>query len=462
MKRKTSNRTVTRKFRVLSKLVFELGQPVAVYWRTDDQERPEFYAGTISRISDDSIDVEMNFGGIETIDKEDWDGISVLSKPLTKKTVYYKADVAKLRIKSVTKTTPVMNQSEEKPISKFGTLTEAMNADILTISPSDKPKFSRKGRELEKMAYDAIKMGDPNIFEKVKDYYPNTMGFIRDQIAEKADVIKLVDSKYLFKNATVSFKEWVADSVNDDNDSPFLTALKYDNAAKENGLEIAWNDSFPDEDIRPTNDYQGAVIKDSETIARIRIRDDGSSTVYKFDEGKEILRVEESGGMYLANLKTKFDQSYFTVMETLAEGATQSEEHTPDPVAVAKTDKAYKFKYATEEFKDVASDSINKDDYSLFLTAKKFDLAAKRNGCTIEWGYVADKDVVFGEYNGLVKYRGEPIGRIVIGDDGKAPIYVGKTGSTRLTYDSGRGIMINTDGYDREYDEVMVSLKSGG
>lgn len=52
---------------------------------------------------------------------------------------------------------------------------------------------------------------------------------------------------------------------------------------------------------------------------------------------------------------------------------------------IAAVDAAYKFESATDSFKLWLHESLNKADYSPFVTAKAMDEAAKRHGATVEW-----------------------------------------------------------------------------
>lgn len=56
---------------------------------------------------------------------------------------------------------------------------------------------------------------------------------------------------------------------------------------------------------------------------------------------------------------------------------------------IAAVDEAYRFTNATDDFKRWLAESVLKDDYSPFVTAKGMDEAAKRHGAEIEWGEFA-------------------------------------------------------------------------
>jgi len=56
-----------------------------------------------------------------------------------------------------------------------------------------------------------------------------------------------------------------------------------------------------------------------------------------------------------------------------------------DADKIAAVDAAYPFESATDGFKLWLHESLNKADYSPFVTAKAMDEAVKRHGATVEW-----------------------------------------------------------------------------
>lgn len=162
---------------------------------------------------------------------------------------------------------------------------------------------------------------------------------------------------------------------------------------------------------------------------------------------------------------------------------------TVDADKIAAVDAAYTFESATDTFKLWLHESLDKPDYSPFVTAKAIDEAAKRHGATVEWGRFSDGAALDGAgsvatleadaeiseadigatfdveevaldgaharamamdgvdpagFVGKIKLSGELIGRVDIGDDGKAMIYVGPAGEQRVTRDGG-GEALYTD-----------------
>jgi hypothetical protein len=70
-------------------------------------------------------------------------------------------------------------------------------------------------------------------------------------------------------------------------------------------------------------------------------------------------------------------------------GVIEAQTEKTDAEKIAAVDDAYRFTSATDEFKLWLAESVLKDDYSPFLTAKGMDEAAKRHGAEIEWGEFA-------------------------------------------------------------------------
>lgn len=155
---------------------------------------------------------------------------------------------------------------------------------------------------------------------------------------------------------------------------------------------------------------------------------------------------------------------------------------------VERVNAAYSFN-ADDDFKEWLAESVDKTEQSPFLTAKAMDEAAKRNGADIEWGFFGgmskeDESHLFGKaldsvegdseadiaiidedelgatftpdsgddavfdsvvldgvdqdgYVGKILKGGVVVGRIDMGDDGKALVFVGESGDTRVKFASG-------------------------
>ncbi|QFY42989.1 hypothetical protein F6R98_10485 [Candidatus Methylospira mobilis] len=125
-------------------------------------------------------------------------------------------------------------------------------------------------------------------------------------------------------------------------------------------------------------------------------------------------------------------------------------------------DAAYLFANATDEFKEWLSEYLKKPDYSPFVTAREMDQAAKRNGASVDWGVFSgtDQDIDSDGYVGEVKKGGEIVGRIDIGNDGKAMVFVGATGDQRVVFPSGVEAVYSDDDAIEMVD-VLFSTQSG-
>jgi hypothetical protein len=106
-----------------------------------------------------------------------------------------------------------------------------------------------------------------------------------------------------------------------------------------------------------------------------------------------------------------------------------------EPVELTDAQKAdaidaiYKFT-APESFKAWVWESRDKTDYSPFVTAKAMDEEAKRLGAAVRW---LDPDGGKGHVGEIVR-GGAVAGRIDMGGDGKAMVFVGTEGDQRVSY----------------------------
>ncbi len=143
---------------------------------------------------------------------------------------------------------------------------------------------------------------------------------IRDNSSndKRSKAEKLVDAAYKFDNATDLFKEFVSDSINDDDYSPFLSAKTIDEAIKASGLSVAWG--------IPTVDG-GEVSKDGAIVARVDIGGDGKSMIFVGAEGDTRVGASEGEGfMYTADLTEHKRMVAALVRATGATGATDAGE----------------------------------------------------------------------------------------------------------------------------------------
>lgn len=134
-------------------------------------------------------------------------------------------------------------------------------------------------------------------------------------------------------------------------------------------------------------------------------------------------------------------------------GEEENQDEMTDAQKIELVNKAYRFADATDEFKLFAGgpqlEKANerkslriKASYDPLSTAVAMDKAAKKQGFKIEWQmfHEPDNDMV-----GRVYKENEEVGRISMGVDGKAMVYVGASGDTRVTTPSGIRAMFSDD-----------------
>lgn len=129
----------------------------------------------------------------------------------------------------------------------------------------------------------------------------------------------------------------------------------------------------------------------------------------------------------------------------VAKADREANPSTPDPTPedlAAKADAAYRFATATTEFKAWVSESIEQEDYSPFASAKAMDKQAQAGGAAIAWDYNDDDESV---PIGVITRGGATIGRVDMGDDGKAMVFVGAEGEERVKTPSGATYFYSDD-----------------
>lgn len=206
--------------------------------------------------------------------------------------------------------------------------------------------------------------------------------------------------------------------------------------------------------VLPTkDDIQESIEEEDMDMTPVMDAVDDSQAFALIGEGAQILKgLDESA------------DSFFTDLGRLREIvlALGSDAGTEDKVK--KIDAAYRFANATQEFKEwlveAVEDSAYPDKafqldqpYSPLATAAAMEEAAKRHGASIEWGFfggrsmdsimVLDSIDEDGWVGNIVK-DGGVVGRIDMGPDGKAMVYVGPTGSRRVQYE-GRDAYYSDD-----------------
>lgn len=130
----------------------------------------------------------------------------------------------------------------------------------------------------------------------------------------------------------------------------------------------------------------------------------------------------------------------------------------PEHDAVAEVDAAFAFK-ATRAIKEWFAKSLDKPDYSPFVTAREMTLAARRHGAEIEWAWGGAPGGLDGSnYAGKIVVDRKVVGRVDLGDDGKAMVYVGKSGGERVKSLSGINFLYSDDDAAAMVDALFRGL----
>jgi hypothetical protein len=122
----------------------------------------------------------------------------------------------------------------------------------------------------------------------------------------------------------------------------------------------------------------------------------------------------------------------------------------------------YQFANITPEFEQWLVDRSD-DVFSPLETAKAMDAEAKNHGLTIEWGFFGGSldsvllDSIDDEgYQGKVKRGSTVVGRIELGGDGKAMVYIGDKGEDRIRLLSG--VVARYSDYEGDAGEMITAL----
>lgn len=151
-------------------------------------------------------------------------------------------------------------------------------------------------------------------------------------------------------------------------------------------------------------------------------------------------------------------------------GDPANQDELTDAQKIEMVDKAYQFASATDEFKIFAADSQiqnqNADDltslsveaeYDPLSTAVAMDKTAKKNGFAVKWQMFTEPGVGDDLVARIYKGR-KQIGRISMGGDGKAMVYVGASGDTRVTTPDGLRAVFSDDDAPYMIDWLANSL----
>jgi hypothetical protein len=196
-------------------------------------------------------------------------------------------------------------------------------------------------------------------------------------------------------NASDDFKAWLAESLDKPDYSPFVTAKAMDEAAKRHGAGIEWG-------------FFGGAPDDDLALDSANMID-----VNQFKEGDHVINIDNNHDMTVT-----YQKGYKVYM--LGSNAWVH---------------ANKLKHASG--KEVETTPMN----ILYLDDASGD-AVEQDG-----------------YVGKISKAGVIVGRVDIGGDGKAMVFVGAAGDKRVEYESGREAMYSDDDAPDMVDWLFEGLQ---
>lgn len=238
-----------------------------------------------------------------------------------------------------------------------------------------------------------------------------------------------VDAAYKFANASDAFKSAVVGSIDQESYSPFLSAKNIDEAAKKHGASVTWRlamvldsvgESEDDEDSAGADDDFDAEAEFDACPADDELLDslvlDGDFKGHPFRGSQYRKANQGSGSAVSSSMKAK-----------------HAEKHG-DPKAQKKAHKTAYFSHmaAAEEAKGVTR--------SYHRKMAKFH--GGRAGVvldSVEESLILDDADAYESIVGTIKKGSKIVGRAHVGGDGKAMVFIGKTGNVRVQLDSGMG-----------------------
>lgn len=323
----------------------------------------------------------------------------------------------------------------------------------------------------------------------LRDILGNTVNEASQEIFERHTGMKLAKTK---RDRLVQIDEW-------------LGITPEQRAEKEAAKDAAWQASKLEESVKDSWDWlksmnvrDGAGTIDGQQYL-LRQAADGYNEVGTSKKGAAVTYglKKDNALRYVKNKSfnafLKSAQSFGGLKQAFdLVGAVIPEAEIKTPVQIV--DSAYQFASATDEFKEWLADSVAKESYSPFVSAKAMDEASRRNGASIEWGLFggaaldgvnADQEDAGDEvdeseigrtfeaedialdsvaldgidqdgYVGKVSKGGDTVGRVDIGDDGKAMVFVGATGDKRVVFASGVAAMYSDGDAEMMIDALFT------
>lgn len=272
--------------------------------------------------------------------------------------------------------------------------------------------------------------------------------------------VQIVDAAYQFASATDEFKEWLADYVAKESYSPFVSAKAMDEAAKRNGASIEWGrfgdtalDCATDDetlDAEAEWDSTPAVDEDGKECA---VTLDGDYKGHPFHGNQHRHSSRESGAAMHASGRAKhFEQKGDT--KELAKAHKVAHLSHAAALMTSTTEKTKHYHKTMAEFHAKQAGMKSVLDSVADMDGEDFGYDESEIGGTFEVEDVAlDSATLDGidqdGYVGKINKGGDTIGRVDIGDDGKAMVFVGATGDKRVVFASGVSAMYSdSDGAD--------------
>lgn len=246
-----------------------------------------------------------------------------------------------------------------------------------------------------------------------------------------ADPVAIVDAAYAFASATEAFKRWIAESVQDAEYSPFATAKAMDTKAQELGGSIAWGvstavldsaseaeegDDFDENaewDATPEDDADEPVL-------------DGDFKNHPFRGNQHKKASRESGTAVNSSIRAKHAER--TGSSKDATKAHKAAHYAHMAAGVSATGKAKKYHKVMAKFHGARSGTV-------------LDAAEGWDGIEVDppifdW-MLDDAGEAYETVMGVIHNNGFIAGRAHIGGDGKAMVFVGTEGLTRVVFDGG-------------------------
>lgn len=304
----------------------------------------------------------------------------------------------------------------------------------------------------------------------LRDILGNTGNDASQEIFERHTGMKLAKTK---RDRLVQIDEWLGITPEQRAEKDAAKDAAWQASKLEEGVKDSWGwlKSMNVRDGAGTIDGQQYLLRQvAAGYNEVGTGKKGAATIYGMKN--------ETGLRYVNNKSfnafLKAAQSFGGLKQALdLVGAVIPATEIKTPVQIV--DSAYQFASATDEFKEWLADSVAKESYSPFVSAKAMDEASRSNGASIEWGLFggaaldgvnADQEGTDDEvdeseigvtfeaedialdsvtldgidqdgYVGKVSKDGDTVGRVDIGDDGKAMVFVGATGDKRVVFASG-------------------------